>query len=223
MKIRFGGEANWQAHLASTAHQQQEKISSKNKSITSFFQKAVETPHPQPGLSTSHLAAFTLSASLPSMLHGLGETSKNDSAFTMVIDNDENTNTNPLAAPQTLLEKLCQVINNLPYSVQLGVSTDTLAHFSGDPHSELEEGDEAWEMVDRALNQVIGFGATIEDISGMIQQGEFGMDRMLNWLTICICQLNINEVLLEMKIEHLIEAMIYAYAVDFFFYFRHHI
>ena len=80
----FPDEANWQPHLASTAHQQREKISSKNKSITSFFQKAVETPHPQPGLLTSHLAAFTLSASLPSMSYGLGETSKNNSAFTMV-------------------------------------------------------------------------------------------------------------------------------------------
>jgi len=216
VKIGFGGEANWQAHLASTAHQQREKISSKNKSITSFFQKAVETPHPQPGLSTSHLAALTLSARLPSMSHGLGETSKNDSAFTMVIDDDENANTNPPAAPQTLLEKLRQVINNLPHSVQLGASTDILARFSGDPHSELEEGDEAWEMVDRALNRVIGFGATIEEISRMIRRGEFGMDGMLNWLTICIRQLNIDEVLLEMKIERLIEAMIYAYAIEIF-------
>ena len=78
VKIRFGGEANWQAHLASTAHQQQEKISSKNKSITSFFQKAIKTPHPQPGLSTSHLAAFTLSASLPSMCCLIQETEELD-------------------------------------------------------------------------------------------------------------------------------------------------
>jgi hypothetical protein len=169
------------------------------------------------------LAALTLSASLPSMSHGLGNTSKNDSAFIMVIDNDEDANTTLPAAPQTLLEKLHQVIDNLPHSVQLGASTDILACFSGDPRSELEEGDEAWEMVDRALNRVIGFGATIEDISRMIQRGEFGMDGMLNWLTICIRELNIDEVLLEMKMERLIEAMIYAYAVDFFFYFRHHI
>jgi len=45
MKIGFGGEANW---LASTAHQQREKTSSQKKSITPFFQQAVETPHPQP-------------------------------------------------------------------------------------------------------------------------------------------------------------------------------
>ena len=213
MKIGFGGEANWQAHLASAAHQQREKTSRNNKSITSFSQKAVEIPHPQPAPSTSRLAALTLSASLPST-HGLGNTSEKNSAFIMVIDNDEDANTNLPATPQTLLEKLRQVIDNLPHSVQLGASTDILARFSGDPRFELEEGDEAWKMVDRALNRVIGF----EDISGMIRRGEFGMDGMLNLLTICIRELNIDEVLLEMKIERIIKAMIYAYAVDFFFF-----
>ena len=76
--------------------------------------------------------------------------------------------------------------NTLPESVPFATVADTLAQFSGDPIIG-EDDEDAWQMVDWALNRIIGYGATIEEISGLIRRGEFGMDGLTVLLVGKVC------------------------------------
>jgi hypothetical protein len=77
-----------------------------------------------------------------------------------------NTTVKPTTA---FFTRLRNATNSLPDTVPLATAADTLAQFSGDPT--IDEGDEdAWEMVDRTLNRIIGYGATIEEISALIRR-----------------------------------------------------
>ncbi|KDR81053.1 hypothetical protein GALMADRAFT_91766 [Galerina marginata CBS 339.88] len=69
-------------------------------------------------------------------------------------------------------------------------------------------------MVDQALNRVIGYGATVDEISMLIRRGQFGMDGLCCWLEKCVSTLRIEEVLLENKVNRLVEAMRLAIAVS---------
>ena len=107
-----------------------------------------------------------------------------------------------------LLSKLESAISTLPASVLVGTKEDDLAQFSGDPIHSLEEGDDTWEVIDKALNRVIGYGKTAAEIENIIRRGQYGMDGMLIWLKKCVYTLEIDESLLENKIERLIGAML---------------
>jgi hypothetical protein len=85
---------------------------------------------------------------------------------------------------------------------------DVLARFSGNPVLELAAGEDAWEMADRALNGAIGYGKTVEDIAKIIRRGPRGIDGLCKWLRILVSELQVDEVLLEGKIKHLIGAMV---------------
>ena len=85
---------------------------------------------------------------------------------------------------------------------------DILARFSVDPVLELEAGDDAWEMADRALNGVIGYCKTVEEIAKIIRRGLLGMDGLCRWLKLLVSELQIDEVLLEGKVKRLIDAMV---------------
>ena len=97
--------------------------------------------------------------------------------------------------------------NSLPDTVPLATAADTLAQFSGDPTVD-EDDEDAWQMVDKTLNRIIGYGATIEEISTLIRRGKFGMDGLCIWLEKCVSTLRIEEVLLENKVNRLVEAMV---------------
>lgn len=64
-----------------------------------------------------------------------------------------------------MFQKLGSVIKTIPSHVPLATPDDILACFSGDPSAEILEDDDSWEVVDKALNQVLGFGTSVEDIS----------------------------------------------------------
>ncbi|KAF8237867.1 hypothetical protein L208DRAFT_1218503, partial [Tricholoma matsutake] len=53
----------------------------------------------------------------------------------------------------SLLLKLERMTASLPQSIPEGLAMDTLAWFSGNPVLELEDGQDAWEMADPALNR----------------------------------------------------------------------
>jgi hypothetical protein len=76
------------------------------------------------------------------------------------------------------------------------------------PVLELAAGEDAWEMADQALNGAIGYGKMIEDIAKIIRQGPCGIDGLCKWLRILVSELQVDEVLLEGKIKHLIGAMV---------------
>jgi hypothetical protein len=85
---------------------------------------------------------------------------------------------------------------------------DVLARFSGNPVLELETGQDAWEMADGALNGTIGYDKTVGDIAKIIRRGPRGMDGLCTWLRILVCELRVDEILLEGKIKRLIGAMV---------------
>ena len=70
----------------------------------------------------------------------------------------------------TLLSRLCALTANLPFSVPIGHQDEPLACFSTDPETLVQPGQDAWEdVIDLALNQVIGFGRTSIEIAGFIR------------------------------------------------------
>ena len=102
------------------------------------------------------------------------------------------------------------MIDTLPHTVPVAVSADSFACFSGDPMATLELGsdEDAWEVVDKALNRVIGYGVSTESVSRLIRRGDLGIDGLYRWLRICVTDLKIEEALLESKIGRLIDAMV---------------
>ena len=92
--------------------------------------------------------------------------------------------------------------------VKSALKTHLLACFSGDPTLEVEEGSDPWESLDPALNIVIGYGASVEEIAGIFWHGDYGMDGMYQWLKKCVMVLKVDEVLLKKKVQWLIDAMI---------------
>ena len=111
-------------------------------------------------------------------------------------------------AKSAFFAKLEVAISTLPVTVLIGTKEDDIAQFSGDPIHNLDDGEDAWEMIDKALNRVIGYGKTATEIEKMIRRGEYGMDGMLSWLNKCVYELKIDERLLENKVERLINAML---------------
>ena len=107
-----------------------------------------------------------------------------------------------------LFQSLRNCIATLPTMVPLASKADLLARFSGDPMLEVEAGEDPWESLDRALNIVIGYGASVGEIAGIIRRGDYGIDGMYQWLKKCVVELKVDEGLLEMKIQRLIDAMI---------------
>ena len=60
------------------------------------------------------------------------------------------------------------MINTLPHTIPVAVSTDSFACFSGNPIIELGADEDAWEVVDKVLNRVIGYGVSMESVSHLI-------------------------------------------------------
>jgi hypothetical protein len=57
-----------------------------------------------------------------------------------------------------MITQLRAAILQLPEAVALATPADELARFSGDPAEESLSYDDPWEMVDQALNAVVGYG-----------------------------------------------------------------
>ncbi|KAF7970371.1 hypothetical protein HWV62_24292 [Athelia sp. TMB] len=105
------------------------------------------------------------------------------------------------------LQQLQTAVRRLPISVGLALPSDELARFSGDPVAAAEGFDDPWEMVDQALNSVIGFGKNEDEISRLVRRGPLGMDGLCNWLARCIAELKVDPILLEGKMQRLINAI----------------
>jgi len=137
-----------------------------------------------------------------------------DNDFTLITDVDGPSPpsiTTPSAgvlSVSSLLSELERVTASLPWSIPEGLATETLARFSGNPVLELEDGQDAWEMADPALNRAIGFGKTVDEIAEIIRRGPLGMDGFCRWLRALVYELKVDESLLEGKIKRLIDAMI---------------
>lgn len=218
MKIGFGGEANWNSHTESAAHRKNEapKSLSSHSKLTSFFKRkspestaTLKPSAPVTALAPSSLRnPFFLSSPLPaSHVPNIDPT---------LITNVDGSPPPFIATPVTgefsvrrsLLSELECVTASLPWSIPEGLATDALAQFSSNPVFELEDGQDAWEIADPALNRVIGFGKTVDEIAKIIRRGPLGMDGFCRWLRALVYELKVEESLLEGKVKRLIDAMI---------------
>ncbi|KAF8913253.1 hypothetical protein CPB84DRAFT_1742605 [Gymnopilus junonius] len=213
IKIACGGKGNWNIHTASIAHKEKEEAVNNvrdNKGITAFFQKAV---HKSSAVTTSS----STSTSILSPSHIEPPSMPPPSIPDAIVIPDtlpfpqHNSSTifyldSSCPSSTSLLCQLKLVTASLLPSIPEGELSDVLAQFSGNPA--FDPGDNAWEMVDQALNQVIGFGMSAEEVSKVVHRGSLGMDGMCRWLRLAISELKVEEILLEGKIRRLIEAMI---------------
>lgn len=83
-----------------------------------------------------------------------------------------------------LLTWLALVVSCLPSTIAPATPTDVLTAHIVDP-AFVEEGDDAWETIGRALNRTLGYGKTIEDIASIIRRGPLGMDGVVERLRKC--------------------------------------
>jgi hypothetical protein len=186
-------------HIKSAAHCKAERaVKIVTKDIGSFFTKA--PPKPTTSLPAVGVASSVSSRSQAEIPRTLSE-SRASPEFTLnLVDSVEESS--------PLLSELAHVARTLPLSVAIAVPTDALAAYSGHPRLELENGDDPWEMVDRALNRTLGYGKTVPEIALIIRRGPLGIDGMVNWLHRAVFDLKIDEALLENKVRRVIEAMI---------------
>jgi hypothetical protein len=56
----------------------------------------------------------------------------------------------------------------LPDTIALAAPIDDIARFAGDPEEELCGYDDPWEMVDQALNVLVGYGKGTVEVAGLI-------------------------------------------------------
>jgi hypothetical protein len=92
--------------------------------------------------------------------------------------------------------------------VPVGTPSDPLASFAHPPTAYLEEGQDAWEdVINPALDRVLGFGATADSIRALVRRGDYGMDGLYRYLRVCICDLDVYAGLFEGKIRRLIESI----------------
>jgi hypothetical protein len=102
-------------------------------------------------------------------------------------------------------------VSNLSDSVALAKPSDDIARFSGDPEDESYSYEDPWEMVDNALNLLVGYRKSTAEVVGLIRRGQSGIDGLCNWLEICLNKLNIDAVLLEGKVTRIKDAMKFLY------------
>lgn len=116
-------------------------------------------------------------------------------------------NGNKYTAPPSLIERIRNATARLSVSIPLATEHDELARFSDAvPSLKASEYEEPWEMVDKALNPLIGYDRSVPSLAGIIRRGRLGMDGLCNWLEGCVVELGIDPALLEGKIERLLAA-----------------
>ncbi|KAI0054949.1 hypothetical protein BV25DRAFT_1816306, partial [Artomyces pyxidatus] len=203
VNIGFGGEANWQAHLKSERHVAlaKQKPAQRNASLTQFFSRASSSlPRTASSTSVSRLSDAPSRLLIPTAASTTPSLSIDTPTPSPVIP----------SLPQLslgLIPRLRVAATRLPVDVPLATSQDVLARFSGLPHLEVEDDQDPWEYADRALNAVIGYGATVSEIADLMRRGPFGIDGLCAWLEGCVRDMGINPVLLEGKITRLLDAI----------------
>ncbi|KIK45247.1 hypothetical protein CY34DRAFT_105613 [Suillus luteus UH-Slu-Lm8-n1] len=155
INIGLGGEANWKAPTESLEHRKNISAVKNTPILTSFFQPKKATRmqtavvagptqawQPMTGAdeaTVARVATVTAGERLP----------HND-----VIDVDALAladESAPCALGLQLVQKLRRLGKGLPSSIPAGVSDGLLSRFGGDPRQEVEEDEDPWEMVNRAL------------------------------------------------------------------------
>ena len=101
-----------------------------------------------------------------------------------------------------MLENATRALPALPKASK----TDEIAIFSQGVPTELDKED-AWEYLDPLLNHFLGFNRPVESISKALRGGENGLAGMVQYLKEFVSQYEIDEGLLEGKVQRLVCAI----------------
>lgn len=80
-----------------------------------------------------------------------------------------------------------------------------LAKFSVDPVGSIAEGEDAWEKINGPLNTLLQHSP--ESLQELVQVGEMGLIGLHRYLEYFVVHHGIEGALIEMKLNHLIDAM----------------
>jgi len=101
-----------------------------------------------------------------------------------------------------MLENATRALPALPEASE----TDEIAIFSQGVPTELDKED-AWEYLDPLLNHFLGFNRPMESISKVLCGGENGLVGMVRYLKEFVSRYEIDEGLLEGKVQRLVHAI----------------
>jgi hypothetical protein len=100
------------------------------------------------------------------------------------------------------LENATRALPALPKASE----TDEIAIFSQGVPTELDK-EAAWEYLDPLLNHFLGFNRPVESISEALHGGENGLAGMVRYLKEFVSRYEIDEGLLEGKVQRLVRAI----------------
>ncbi|KIK01958.1 hypothetical protein K443DRAFT_97763, partial [Laccaria amethystina LaAM-08-1] len=143
--LSFAGGKNWARHTQSPARKTNARKSAAvpTKKISTFFTKIV-MPTASSSTSTSALIPTRLFLKLP-IHRPLQPAHPPGDLHTVRFGEASSTST-------TLLNRFKAAIDLLPLAVPVGINSDDLAAFSGNPAALIGLDDEPWENLDRVLN-----------------------------------------------------------------------
>ncbi|KAL1674095.1 hypothetical protein EV122DRAFT_221397 [Schizophyllum commune] len=110
-----------------------------------------------------------------------------------------------------LLDQLEAEIALIPSSVAESAPHDAVYDFATKELT-VNSAEEAWEVLDPALNRLFGYGATVETVSALVRRGQYGMLGIHRVVKAIVTKYeSINGVLMEGKIGLMIKGIRHAY------------
>ena len=176
--IGFGGESNWMTHINGGSHTRAQAALQKNK-VSNYFSKAPVQPTPSSSvIPPARLSNRGFSSAIPLYSDG-PQTDLMSTSDPHTIDENQDGGPEAIDPSESLIDRLRVATRRLLKTILVGSEVDILARFSGTPFVDPNEYDDAWEMVDRTLNGVIGYGMSVAAVSAIIRRGKFGMDGLV--------------------------------------------
>lgn len=110
------------------------------------------------------------------------------------------------------LQDLRVLTCSLPSTVPVAVEHEanpllSLAHYNIEVAMLEDDASDPWETINRALDNHIGYGRTVEDLATFVRRGDLGMARLCCWLEQCVSVFKIDPVLLEPRLAKLCAAL----------------
>ncbi|KAI0027276.1 hypothetical protein K488DRAFT_91062 [Vararia minispora EC-137] len=112
----------------------------------------------------------------------------------------------PTIAPA--LQELVTAVSDLPMSVLEAKEGDVLYVLATGSAYDVEDDDDPWEVLDHVLNQVFGFSKTVEEISMLVRRGTYGMNSVVETMSVFVERYRIDPQLLEGKARRMQDAIV---------------
>ena len=208
IRVGDGGNKNFLQHrgspgcLRAARKATASKASNANTSkITSFFLKA-QGGDPKRTVSTTGFVARTPS-SPPLLPHSSDPPGQPGNKTAQSASNQSSAQ--PDAHAMALLDSLELAIQDLPSHIPEAENEDEMAQvvLGGGPNDPAD----AWEFLDRRLNGLLGYGASVDEVAVRVRRGPLGVKGLAGYIRRFVVDCNIAGVLLEGKIGILLKAI----------------